>query len=405
MKVLLVGSGGVGGAIAAIAARRSFVELLVVADVDPARARGVAAGVAEGGMRCEAVCLDASSADAIVEVARTFKVDAIVNACDPRFNPPIFEAAFRYGATYLDMAMNLSTPHPNQPYELVGQTLGAGQDAMHEQWVARRQLALVGMGVEPGLSDVFARYANDHLFSRIDEIGVRDGGNLVIEGYDFAPTFSIWTTIEECLNPPIIYERDRGWFTTAPFSEPEQFMFPEGIGTIECVNVEHEEVLLIPRVIDVGRVTFKYGLGEDFIDMLEEAHRQNVLEALSAAMAGDRARCRVTGLSPLGLVEMSRKRTRESLQRQLCDPCPTCEGRGFVRSVETVCQDIFREVLRQGRQSQGREILILAHQDVLDRLLAEDSAAVRELQAAVGPRLRLQVETLYAPDQFDLVVH
>ena len=113
----------------------------------------------------------------------------------------------------------------------------------------------------------------------------------------------------------------------------------------------------------------------------------------------------VKGLSPLGLVEMSRKRTRESLQRQLCDPCPTCEGRGFVRSVETVCQDIFREVLRQGRQSQGREILILAHQDVLDRLLAEDSAAVRELQAAVGPRLRLQVETLYAPDQFDLVVH
>ncbi len=273
MKVLLVGSGGVGGAIAAIAARRSFVELLVIADVDPARARGVAAGVAEGGMRCEAVSLDASSADAIIEVARTFKVDAIVNACDPRFNPPIFEAAFRYGATYLDMAMNLSTPHPDKPYELVGQTLGAGQDAMHEKWVERRQLALVGMGVEPGLSDVFARYANDHLFSRIDEIGVRDGGNLVIEGYDFAPTFSIWTTIEECLNPPIIYERDRGWFTTAPFSEPEQFMFPEGIGTIECVNVEHEEVLLIPRVIDVGRVTFKYGLGEDFIDMLEMIHK------------------------------------------------------------------------------------------------------------------------------------
>jgi ribonuclease G len=142
----------------------------------------------------------------------------------------------------------------------------------------------------------------------------------------------------------------------------------------------------------------------DFIDMQEETHRQNVLESLTAAMAGDRARCRVTGLSPLGLVEMSRKRTRESLQRQLCDPCPTCEGRGFVRSIETVCQDIFREVLRQGRQSQGREILILAHQDVLDRLLEEDSAAIQDLEAAIGRPLRLQVEALYAPDQFDLVV-
>ena len=143
----------------------------------------------------------------------------------------------------------------------------------------------------------------------------------------------------------------------------------------------------------------------DFIDMQEEMHRQNVLDALSAAMAGDRARCRVTGLSPLGLVEMSRKRTRESLQRQLCDPCPTCEGRGFVRSIETVCRDIFREVLRQGRQSQGREILILAHQNVLDRLLQEDATAVRDLEAAIGRPLRLQVEALYAPDQFDLVVH
>ena len=84
------------------------------------------------------------------------------------------------------------------------------------------------MGVEPGFSDVVARYASDHLFSRIDEIGVRDGADLVVDGYDFAPTFSIWTTIEECLNPPIVYERERGWFTTAPFSEPEVFPFPEG---------------------------------------------------------------------------------------------------------------------------------------------------------------------------------
>jgi saccharopine dehydrogenase (NAD+, L-lysine forming) len=125
------------------------------------------------------------------------------------------------------------------------------------------------MGVEPGLSDVFARHAADALFAEIDQVGVRDGASLVVEGYDFAPTFSIWTTIEECLNPPIVWERDRGWFTTAPFSEPEIFDFPEGIGPIECVNVEHEEVLLVPRYVDCRRVTFKYGLGDEFIEVLK----------------------------------------------------------------------------------------------------------------------------------------
>ena len=125
------------------------------------------------------------------------------------------------------------------------------------------------MGVEPGFSDVAARYAADQLFSEIDEIGVRDGADLVVDGYDFAPTFSIWTTIEECLNPPVIYERERGWYTTAPFSEPEMFTFPDGIGELQCVNVEHEEVILMPRWIDVERVTFKYGLGDEFIDVLK----------------------------------------------------------------------------------------------------------------------------------------
>src|SRR5208282_4641242 len=108
---------------------------------------------------------------------------------------------------------------------------------------------------------------------QIDEAGVRDGANLTVAGYDFAPTFSIWTTIEECLNPPVIWEADRGWFTTAPFSEPETFVFPAGIGPVECVNVEHEEVLLIPRWVEARRVTFKYGLGEEFIGVLETLHK------------------------------------------------------------------------------------------------------------------------------------
>jgi saccharopine dehydrogenase-like NADP-dependent oxidoreductase len=167
------------------------------------------------------------------------------------------------------MAMTLSERHPERPFELPGVMLGDAQFAVHDLGEADGLLALCGMGVEPGLSDVFARYAADHLFDRVDEVGVRDGADLAVAGHAFAPTFSIWTTIEECLNPPLIWERERGWYTTAPFSEPETFEFPAGIGPVECVNVEHEEVVLIPRRVDCERVTFKYGLGDEFIGVLK----------------------------------------------------------------------------------------------------------------------------------------
>jgi len=189
------------------------------------------------------------------------------------FDLPIFEACLGARVTYLDMAMSLSQPHPERPYEQTHVKLGDEQFALAGAWEDAGCLALVGIGVEPGAADVFARHAADELFSEIDEVGVRDGANLVVEGYDFAPTFSIWTTIEECLNPPVIWERDRGWFTTAPFSEPEVFDFPEGIGPVECVNVEHEEVLLVPRWVDCRRVTFKYGLGDEFIEVLRTLHK------------------------------------------------------------------------------------------------------------------------------------
>ncbi|MFN2490575.1 MAG: saccharopine dehydrogenase family protein [Actinomycetota bacterium] len=269
MRVLVVGAGGVGSALVAVARRRNFIEHLVLTDIDQARAERALGAHGEHEI---AAALDASDREAIAACARAERVDAIVNAVDPRFNPPIFDAAFDAGCTYLDMAMTLSEPHPEEPYSLTGVKLGDAQLEAHQRWTDARLLALVGIGVEPGLSDVFARYAADHLFSSIDEIGVRDGANLEVEGHAFAPTFSIWTTIEECLNPPVIYERDRGWYTTPPFSEPEIFEFPEGIGPVECVNVEHEEVLLVPRWIDCGRITFKYGLGDEFIGVLNTLH-------------------------------------------------------------------------------------------------------------------------------------
>ena len=267
MRVLVVGAGGVGAAFASIAQHRPAFERVSLADVSPARAHDVVAKLGEAD-RFAAERVDASDRAALLKLIERVRPDAVLNACDPRFNEPIFDAAFQARTTYLDMAMTLSRPHPQRPHELPGVMLGDTQLARSEQWEQTGVLALVGIGVEPGLSDVFARHAADELFSRIDEVGVRDGADLVVDGYDFAPTFSIWTTIEECLNPPLIWERKRGFYTTAPFSEPEVFDFPEGIGRVECVNVEHEEVVLIPRWVTCERVTFKYGLGQEFIDVL-----------------------------------------------------------------------------------------------------------------------------------------
>jgi len=142
----------------------------------------------------------------------------------------------------------------------------------------------------------------------------------------------------------------------------------------------------------------------DFIDMRDEPHRRAVLSALERALSGDRAQTHIVSLSPLGLVEMTRKRTRESLEHLLCKPCPSCEGRGFVRTPESVCNEIFREIVRQSRQFASRELLILAHQDVVDRLLDEESATLGELEAQVGRPIRLQVEALYGVDQYDVVL-
>jgi saccharopine dehydrogenase (NAD+, L-lysine-forming) len=273
MKILVVGAGGVGASFAPIAARRDFYEHIVFADYDETRAKSVVDRYDGGTGRFSAVQVDASDASAVAELCRSLGVTHVLNAVDPRFVMPIFDGAFEAGVTYLDMAMSLSKPHPERPHELSHLKLGDEQFEKAEAWEERGQLALVGIGVEPGASDVFARYAADELFSEIDEAGVRDGANLVVQGYEFAPGFSIWTTIEECLNPPVIWEKDRGWFTTPPFSEPETFVFPEGIGPVECVNVEHEEVLLIPRWLNVKRATFKYGLGDEFIEVLKTLHK------------------------------------------------------------------------------------------------------------------------------------
>jgi saccharopine dehydrogenase-like NADP-dependent oxidoreductase len=271
MKVLLVGTGGVGEAIARIARDRPWVEQVVMTDYSRDRLREVQAKLGDA-KRFPIEWIDASKREMIEKLATQYKVDLIMNACDPSFNEPIFDAAYNVGCTYMDMAMTLSSPHPQDPFHQTGVKLGDYQFERAKKWEQKGILCLVGLGVEPGMADVFAKYAATHLFDEIEEIGIRDGSNLEVRGYEFAPNFSIWTTIEECLNPPVIWEKEKGWFTTAPFSEPEMFEFPDGIGKQECINVEHEEVLLVPRWVNCKRVTFKYSLGEQFISVLKTLH-------------------------------------------------------------------------------------------------------------------------------------
>ena len=272
MKVLLVGVGTVGEAIAKLSRGKPWLERMVLADYRIDRAREVADSLGDARTYCSAQ-IDASNRAAIAELARASEADLVMNAVDPSFVMPIFDGSLDAGVNYIDMAVSLSRPHVERPYEQPGVKLGDEQFARTADWEARGRLALVGMGMDPGLSDVFAAYAAKHLFDEIHDVNVRDGGDLHVPGEAFAPVFSIWTTIEECLNPPIIWERERGWFTTEPFAEPERFLFPEGVGPMECVHVEHEEVVLVPRWLDPRRVTFKYALGDEFIEVLRVLHK------------------------------------------------------------------------------------------------------------------------------------
>ncbi len=141
----------------------------------------------------------------------------------------------------------------------------------------------------------------------------------------------------------------------------------------------------------------------DFIDMENEDHKRQVMRIFEKSLDKDRARSQICDVSPLGLVEMTRKRTRESLEHILCEPCFTCAGRGYLKTAETVCFELFREIMREARQYETNELLVLASQPVVDLLLDEESASLSELEDDIGKTIKLQVESLYSQEQFDVV--
>ena len=142
----------------------------------------------------------------------------------------------------------------------------------------------------------------------------------------------------------------------------------------------------------------------DFIDMTDAEHQRQVLRMLEKVLEKDHAKTKISGVSELGLVEMTRKRTRESLEHMLMEPCKACDGRGSVKTAETVCYEIFREILREDRAYGAGNYLVLASQAVIDRLLDEDSAGLADLEAFIGKSIKLQVETLYAQDYYDIIL-
>ena len=294
MKIVIVGSGGVGESTVAIAKRRDpkgeIFEKIVLADFDRARAKAASQRVGDE-KRFPAEQADAANVDQVVALIEKYDADALCSFLPVQFNAFTLQAALQAKVHHLDASTTLSEPHPTDPLNKAGKVLGEDEFALSGEFEKIGKLALAGWGVEPGMSDWYCRYAADHFFDEIDEIGVRDGANLHIpgaKGISFG--FSIWMTIEECTNPAVCWERERGFYTVPALSEPEPFFFPEGIGWLECAHVEHEEVVAIGRTCDllkgVKKATFKYALGDEFIAAMDVLRSLNMHEAEPIRVGG-----------------------------------------------------------------------------------------------------------------------
>lgn len=287
MNICIIGAGGVGTSAAKIIKRAGeggmWAKKIVISDYNLDRAKLVASECDDP--RFVAEKINAKDSESIKDVMKKHDIDFVMNAVEPLFNENIFDTCLEAKVGYLDCAMTLSKRDKENPYEKCNIKLGDYQFDKHEAWEKAGNIAIVGSGVEPGMADCFARFADKHLFDTIDEVNVRDGDSYA--GADGEFGFSVWTTIEECLNPPVIYEKERGWFTTECFSEPEIFNFPGGIGDVEVINVEHEEVLLVPRVIDCNRVTFKYGVPRELRVLLKNLEALGMDSASRMIKVGD----------------------------------------------------------------------------------------------------------------------
>jgi saccharopine dehydrogenase (NAD+, L-lysine-forming) len=300
MKIVIVGSGGVGESTAAIAKRRDpggeLFETVVLADYDLAKAQATSARFGDE-KRFPAEHVNAADVDAVVALCAKYDADVLCSFLPVEFNMFTLQAALKARVHHMDASTSLSVPHPTNPFNEAGTVLGQDEFALSGEFERIGRLGLMGFGVEPGMADWYCRYAADHFFDEIDEIGVRDGANFEIPGFKGVSFgFSIWMTIEECTNPAVVWERDRGFYTVPPLSEPEPFYLPEGIGWVECAHVEHEEVVHVgwfeSLLKGVKKATFKYALGDEFIQAMEVLKSLNLHSLQSVTVKGAQVRPR-----------------------------------------------------------------------------------------------------------------
>ena len=330
MKVVIVGSGGVGESTAALFKRRDpkgeLIEKVVMADHDAAKAQAVSARLGDE-RRFPAAQVDAADVAAVVALCKEHDADILCSFLPVKYNLFTLDAALKAGIHHLDASTSLSNQHPTDPFNQCGtKKLGEEEFALTPEFEKIGKLALAGWGVEPGMADWLCRYAADHFFDEIDEIGIRDGANLEIPGASgISFGFSIWMTIEECTNPAICWEKDRGFYTVAPLSDPEPFYLPEGIGWVECAHVEHEEVIAIGRTHErlkgVKKATFKYALGDEFIAAMEVFKSVNMHKT-------DKIRVGGAEVSPRDVLEAAASDPNEIGKRYVGQTCAGTWVRG-----------------------------------------------------------------------------
>jgi saccharopine dehydrogenase (NAD+, L-lysine-forming) len=370
MKVLLIGVGGVGEAIARVSRDRPWLEKLVLSDYDIGRAQQVQNHIG-GAEKFPIEQIDARDIKRVIEVARKHDVDLIMNAVSNFYNNTIFDAAYELGCNYLDMAMSDD-----------GENMGSHQWKQAQKWQEKGLLAILGNGMDPGVSDIFAKFASIALFDEVDQIGIRDGAALEVSGHEFAPSFSIMDAIEECTNAPIIWEKERGWFEVPLFGNIEIFNFPEGIGPQEVVDIEHEELVMIPRFVPCKRVTFKYGLGEKFI---------NVIKVIKMLGLHGKEKVDVKGVKVAPI---------ELMAAVLPDPASLGD-----KMTGKTCVGTWVTGVKDGKQ---REVYIYQSTDNQDSMRRYGCQAV-SLQTATGPVITMELlaegiwkgKGVLAPEAFD----
>ncbi len=283
MRMLLIGVGGVGESIVKILKERDpdrkWLEQVVCADYNLERAKEVVEKLGDPS-RFIPEQVDAKNKEEIIALIKKHRCDFVMDAAAPFVTNNIFDAAYEGGANYVNMGTwSVPKTDPDECY-------GIGKECFHEfmadynfdrseKWEQKGLLAVIGLGIDPGVVDVFAKFAAEYLFDELHEIHVKDGGNLQIPGADENSVmfgFNVWTVLDECLNPNVEWDKEKGYIVDRPFAGEELFEMPAGVGTNRLVKVEHEEVVLMPRYLEkygLRKCTFKIALDDNLVNALK----------------------------------------------------------------------------------------------------------------------------------------